>query len=179
MKQYIIISWDGRKLKNSELSKTILELNRILKVESIATSELNESEVNVELAKYHMIVTSEHDLAGRKQLSDMDAEYSIYIKGLTDCITKLCDIINVDTTPQTDFSKYELYLYRKIGACKTAEDVRYIQSLIESLYIAVTDKDKIRRDYVKRYLDKLGYSTSDIITLYNDSCKITISSDYE
>lgn len=172
MKQYFIISWDGRKLKSLELHRFILALQKILGVSTIDTSELNESDLNIELAKYHANLTHNHE---QKQ----DGEYSIYLTELTGYITKLCDMINADTTPQADFSKYELYLYRKIGACKTADDVQYIQSLIKNLYTAVTDTNETRREYVKNYLDRLGYRTSDIITLYNDSCKITISSDYE
>lgn len=172
MRQYFIIGFDGAKLskyKQDVLSKKFSELACVDEIDVIQTDE-----------REMLALSLKHDsVMSKSKETDVNSKYNTYIAELIRCITTLCDILNVDTTPKTDFTKYELALYRKISACKTVEDVEKIQTLIKRLYTAVTDSDEQKCNYTRIYLEELGYKTSDIIALYNDSSKITISSNYE
>ena len=176
MKQYVIISWEGKKLISSQKNKVAEYFHNLTGIESIDVFELNEKEILFQAINTSNIIHTDEIV---KKDADLVEKYKVYTTELVGWITKLRDKMSCDVTPETNFSIYELCLYRKIAACKTTEEVQYLKSLIKNLYFAVTDKDETRRNYIIGYLKKLGYRSSDIIALYNDSCKITISSDYE
>lgn len=176
MKQYVIISWEGEKLRPSQKNRLAQFFHDLTDVENIDAFTLNEKEILFQAI--NVSTTGFADEIGKKN-AEIIEKHKSYIRELVDWVTKLSDKLSCDVTPEADFSTYELCLYRKIGACKNAQEVQYIKNLIKSLYLAVTDKDKTKGNCAIEYLKGLGYRTSDIIALYNDSCKITISSDYE